>query len=62
MGDENEKIPMLPKKVLTEKLNIAVGKDLKALWDELKREGIDVPEVARRLLSRELSKLKGRAA
>lgn len=59
---DTSKVPMLPGKVLTKKINVAVDEETKALWSELKDKGVDVPEVTRRFLKDELPKLKEKVA
>ncbi len=56
-------VPLLKKKVLTEKITVAVEPEMKHLWDELKSSrGIDLPEVTRRFLADTLPDLKRSSA
>ncbi len=56
-------MPLLKKKVLTEKITVAVEPEMKHLWDELKSSrGIDLPEVTRRFLADTLPDLKRSSA
>lgn len=53
-----DELPRLKKAVLIEKVSIAVDESFKYEWVEAKERGIDVAEWARRILKREIPKLK----